>query len=544
MAASVQVRQILAALVVVVLQLAVLGTVAEQRQPPNIVFIFADDLGWADVSFHGSGQIPTPNMDAMAADGVVLNNYYVQPVCTPSRAALMTGLYPIHTGMQSLVIQVGEAWGLPLGFKLMPQHFKDLGYATHMVGKWHLGYHEDEYTPTYRGFDTFYGYYNGEEDYYNHTLREGEHFGLDFWEGVSSATNESGHYSTTLFTDKAVDLIKSHNASEPFFLYLSHQAPHGGVEVPLAAPKENIDKFAYIGEENRTVYAAMVDALDESVGAVVEALQAASMLDNSVLVFSSDNGGAPWGTHASRGCNWPLRGAKGSLWEGASRAAAFLWSPLLAARGRVSQQLMHVADWLPTLYAAAGGDPTSLDHLDGFDMWRHLSEDIPSPRSDILYNIDPVSNTAALRHGDHKLVLGTASGGRYDERSPIPGSPRPDEDLDELASRSKAAGALRLLYNNASRTGATTAQWRQEASLQCDDTSESSNFVSGAPPYLFDLSKDPCELHNLADTEAELLASMKRKLEEYEATAMSPRLRQVDPNAFPESHSGVWAPWQ
>ncbi|KAH7965843.1 hypothetical protein HPB49_011388 [Dermacentor silvarum] len=171
------VRQILAALLAVALQLAVLGTVAEQRQPPNIVFIFADDLGWADVSFHGSAQIPTPNMDALAADGVVLNNYYTQPVCTASRAALMTGLYPIHTGMQSSVIQVAEAWGLPLQFKLMPQHFKDIGYVTHMVGK-------------------------------------GTHFGLDFWEGVSSANNESGHYSTTLFTDQAVKLIKSHNSSE------------------------------------------------------------------------------------------------------------------------------------------------------------------------------------------------------------------------------------------------------------------------------------------------------------------------------------------
>ncbi|KAH6939632.1 hypothetical protein HPB50_020233 [Hyalomma asiaticum] len=497
--------------------------------------------GWADVSFHGSSQIPTPNMDVLAADGIVLNNYYVQPMCTPSRAALMTGLYPIHTGMQSMVIQVAEAWGLPLQFKLMPQYFKDLGYATHMVGKWHLGYLQDEYTPTYRGFDTFYGYYNGEEDYYNHTIKEGEHLGLDFWEGVGSSNNESGHYSTTLFTEKAVNLIKRHNASEPFFMYLSHQAPHGGVEVPLAAPEENIEKFSYIGEENRTVYAAMVDVLDESVGAVVEALHEAGMLENTVLVFSSDNGGAPSGIHASCGCNWPLRGSKGTMWEGASRAAAFLWSPLLATRGRVSQQLMHVADWLPTLYSAAGGDPATLQHLDGIDMWRHLSEDLSSPRTDILYNIDPVSNTAALRQGDYKLVLGTASGGRSDERTPIPGSPRPDEDLDLLTARSKAADALRLFYKNASRTQAS-AQWRQKTSLRCDESGEPSNFVSGAPPYLFDLAKDPCELHNLASTE--LVASLKRKLEEYEATSMSPRLRPVDPKAFPELHGGLWAPWE
>ncbi|KAH8038686.1 hypothetical protein HPB51_002830 [Rhipicephalus microplus] len=676
-------RQIVTALVAA-LHLAALEVAAVQRQPPNIVFILADDLGWADVSFHGSSQIPTPNMDALAADGVVLNNYYVQPMCTPSRAALMTGLYPIHTGMQSLVIQVAEAWGLPLQFKLMPQYFKDLGYATHMVGKWHLGYVQDEYTPTYRGFDSFYGYYNGEEDYFNHTIREGDHVGLDFWEGVGSSNNDSGRYSTTLFTDKAVNLIKAHNASEPFFMYLSHQAPHGGVEVPLAAPKENIDKFSYIGEENRTVYAAMVDVLDESVGAVVEALEEASMLENTVVVFSSDNGGAPLGLHASRGCNWPLRGSKGTLWEGASRAAAFLWSPLLATRGRVSQQLMHVADWLPTLYAAAGGDAANLEHLDGIDMWRHLSEDLPSPRTDILYNIDPVSNTAALRYGDHKIVLGAPPAGSvfrryllaswanpdrreraereiqsrlqmpnesvmmyvedmtslfrradpdmaeekkvrhlmrgvkeqlfaglvrcppktvaeflteattmeqvlqqrstvYDRQvsaassigqiggaagninieslcdlirsvvrdelqkiqcqsQPTAGA-RSDDDLGELTSRSQASDALRRLYNNAS-SAVASIQWRQNASVLCDESGEPSNFVSGAPPYLFDLSRDPCELHNLADTETELLASLKRKLEEYEATSMSPRLRPLDPKAFPEQHGGVWAPWE
>ncbi|CAN7943622.1 unnamed protein product, partial [Ixodes hexagonus] len=124
--------------------------------------------GWDDVSFHGSSQIPTPNLDALAADGITLHNYYVQPMCTPSRAALMTGLYPIRTGMQHWVIRSPEPWGLPLELKLMPEHLKDLGYSTHLVGKWHLGYFKKEYTPTYRGFDSFYGYYNGYIDYYSH----------------------------------------------------------------------------------------------------------------------------------------------------------------------------------------------------------------------------------------------------------------------------------------------------------------------------------------------------------------------------------------
>ncbi|KAK8764732.1 hypothetical protein V5799_032666 [Amblyomma americanum] len=334
---------------------------------------------------------------------------------------------------------------------------------------------------------------------------------------------------------------ETHIVGKPFFLYLSHQAPHGGVQVPLAAPEENIDKFPYIGERNRTIYAGMVDAMDESVGDVLEALQQEHMLDNSVLVFSSDNGGLPWGEHASRGFNWPLRGAKGTLWEGATRAAAFLWSPLVSRGRRVSHQLMHIVDWLPTLYRAAGGDLSRMKHLDGHDMWLHLCADLPSPRTEILYNIDPVADTAALRYRDYKLVLGTAVDGRYDQRFQTPGGSRPYADLDKLMAQSKAARVLRDFYN----TGAFLfpSQWRQRATLNCGPQ-ESSNFVSGEPPYLFDLARDPCELHNLAPKNRELVALLNRRLASYAVTSIAPRNQPRDPRAYPEYHNGTWAPWE
>nr|XP_054923215.1 arylsulfatase B-like [Dermacentor andersoni] len=316
--------------------------VNSSKSPPHVVFILADDLGWGDVSFHGSPQIPTPNIDALASTGVVLNNYYVQPTCSPSRGALLSGRYCIHiaqvpttggvpgpeptpefaggarssfrvSGFQDSPLLPRQLGGLPLDIKIMPEYFKELGYEPHIVGKWHLGYYSFNYTPTYRGFDSFLGMHVGPTDYYTHVLK---------W---------------------------------PLFLYLAHQATHGGVgPEPIEAPRENVAKFPYIDEDDRKVYAGMTDALDQSVGIILEALEEASMLRDTIIVFSSDNGGAPTGPISNRGMNWPLRGAKGTLWEGGIRAAAFLWTAELLQRRRVSHQLMHVTDWLPTLYSAAG----------------------------------------------------------------------------------------------------------------------------------------------------------------------------------------------
>lgn len=515
----------------------------KQKQPPNIIFIFADEVGWDDVSFHGSTQIPTPNLDALAADGVILNNYYVQPECTPSRSALLTGLYPIHTATQHFVIKAAEPRGLPLEHKLMPQHLKDLGYETHIVGKWHLGYARKEYTPTYRGFDSFYGFYNGEEDYYNHTLEADDHVGLDFWFNNEPLWNETGHYSTTLYTERARSLIRNRKKDKPLFLYLSHQATHGGSDVKFAAPAKNIEKFPYIGEEARTMYAALLDTVDESVGAVMEALHEEDMLDNTIVVFSSDNGGTPFGPHSTRSFNWPLRGAKLALWEGSTRVPAFIWSPLLYKKRRVSRQLMHITDWLPTLYSAAGGNPEKLGgHMDGIDMWRHLSLDLPSPRTEMLYNIDPIENIAALRSGNHKLVLGTYGDGEYDGRFKTSGNPRPYDDLEGLTANSSVAHVLRSFY------GVDDLQfsrdWRKLATLKCGRKEvEHSNFVGGQTTYLFDVAKDPCELHNLASRKPKLVASLLKKLQLYAASAVPPGNLPADENGYPEHLNGTWAPW-
>uniref|UniRef100_A0A7M5V5Q7 Sulfatase N-terminal domain-containing protein n=1 Tax=Clytia hemisphaerica TaxID=252671 RepID=A0A7M5V5Q7_9CNID len=243
----------------------------KSEQPPNVVLIVADDLGWTDVSFHGSDQIPTPNIDKLAKEGIILNNYYVQPICSPTRSALMTGRYPIHTGMFHGVIRPEEPYGVSLEEKILPEYLRELGYATHAIGKWHLGYFAKEYTPTYRGFDTFYGYYNGAEDYFYHN-RSGYHFpkfhGLDLHHDVEGdqqpVRTQDGNYSTYMYSDEAITTINQHPSEKPLFLYLPFQNVHG----PLMAPQETIDKFLYIEDKKRRVLAAMVSQLDDAVGRV------------------------------------------------------------------------------------------------------------------------------------------------------------------------------------------------------------------------------------------------------------------------------------
>ncbi|XP_075534850.1 arylsulfatase B-like [Dermacentor variabilis] len=468
------------------------------KTPPDIIFLLADDLGWDDVSFHGSSQIPTPNLDALAADGVILNSYYAQPACTPSRAALMTGLYPCRTGMQGVAIDVAEPWALPTNLRILPQYLKDLGYQTHLVGKWNLGYYTESVTPTFRGFDSFYGYYNGAEDYYTHSV------------------------------------------TYPLFLLLSYQAVHGvDLEGHLQAPEENIDKFPYIGEEKRTIFAGMVDAMDESVGEVFKALSVAGMLQNAVIAFSSDNGGIPFGVYGSRSFNWPLRGAKGALWEGATRSAAFVWSPLLDSRRRVSQQLMHITDWLPTLYSIGGGDVKSLGTMDGFDMWRHLSQELRSPRVEMLYNYDEwITHASALRFSRYKLVLDVS--GVKNQRYRTTGGRRPWNDLNKLLIQSTVAKVLRSLYKKNQLN--FPSDWRKRATLKCGQQT-TRNFSGNDTTYLFDIIADPCELNNLASSLPEVVEFLKKRIETYAATAVPPLNEPKDPAGFPEYHNGTWAPW-
>lgn len=294
---------------------------AAPPQPPHIIFILTDDQGYHDVGYHGS-DIETPTLDRLAAEGVKLENYYIQPICTPSRSQLLTGRYQIHTGLQHSIIRPRQPNCLPLDQVTLPQKLQEAGYSTHMVGKWHLGFYRKECLPTRRGFDTFLGSLTGNVDYYTYDNCDGPGVcGFDLHEGESVAWGLSGQYSTMLYAQRASHILASHSPQKPLFLYVAFQAVH----TPLQSPREYLYRYRTMGNVARRKYAAMVTCMDEAVRNITWALKRYGFYNNSVIIFSSDNGGQTF----SGGSNWPLRGRKGTYWEGGVRGLGFVHSPLL-----------------------------------------------------------------------------------------------------------------------------------------------------------------------------------------------------------------------
>ncbi|XP_028329367.1 arylsulfatase I-like [Gouania willdenowi] len=362
------------------------GATQKNNNQPHIVFILIDDQGFNDIGYHNP-TIKTPTLDKLAAEGVRLENYYVQPICTPSRSQLLTGRYQIHTGLQHSIIRPRQPSCLPSHMDTLPERLQEAGYSTHMVGKWHLGFYRKSCLPTRKGFDSFFGSLTGSVDYYSYGSCDGPGLcGYDLHEGEGVAWGQEGKYSTTLFTQRARKILESHDPNErPLFLLLSLQAVH----TPLQPPKSYIYPYRDMANVARRKFAAMVSTVDEAVRNVTYDLRKLGYYRNSIIIYSTDNGAQPF----TGGSNWPLRGRKGTYWEGGVRGVAFVHSPLLKRRRRVSKDLFHITDWFPTLVGLAGGNISQSQGLDGYDVWPALSEGRESPRKEILHNIDPLHQT-------------------------------------------------------------------------------------------------------------------------------------------------------
>ncbi|XP_016363114.1 arylsulfatase I-like isoform X3 [Sinocyclocheilus anshuiensis] len=408
---------------------------------PHIIFIMTDDQGFNDIGYHNR-DIHTPTLDKLAAEGVKLENYYIQPICSPSRSQFITGRYQIHTGLQHSIIRSRQPSCLPFDLRTLPQRLQEAGYATHMVGKWHLGFYKRDCLPTHRGFHTYFGSLTGSVDYYTYKSCDGP--------GICGRAH-------AIAVTKGIRLSVSTN-------------------------------WKCVSSEIRR------DGFGRR---------------------SGDNGGQP----LFGGSNWPLRGRKGTYWEGGIRGIGFVHNPLLRRRKRVSQALVHITDWYPTLVGLAGGNVSRMDGLDGYDMWETISNGKESPRLEILHNIDPLYNPAwhgslkngygiwntaiqaAVRVGDWKLLTGNPGYGEW----------IPPQMLGNFPES---------WWNLERHTEAKKSLW------------------------LFNVADDLYERYDLAERRPDVVKQLLARLAFYNRTAVPVRYPSEDPRADPRCNGGAWGPWE
>jgi len=380
---------------------------------PNIIYILADDMGYADAGFMGCQDIKTPNLEKLGRDGTILKSFYAQPVCSPTRAALMTGRYAVRTGVYTVVTN----WGLKLEERTLAQALREAGYETAIVGKWHLGAFEEGYRPINRGFDHQYGLWGGVIDYFTHKSKD-----KPDWHRNDQPCDDQG-YSTHLLAKEACRIIREKQPDKPLFLYLPFNAVHS----PFQAPDEYLKPYATL-KGGRRIYAGMCAAMDEAIGQVLAALDEKNIRDNTLIIFSSDNGGPMPGRVTSNG---PLRAGKGTIYEGGVRVCASVNWPGRIPAGAVINEPLHAVDWFPTLVKLAGGSLEPKLTLDGRDIWPVLTQGAKSPH-DTLLLCGTVPACVALRAGDWKLLLNAKEKDAEEAPADEPGSMK--VELYNLAS--------------------------------------------------------------------------------------------------------------
>lgn len=487
----------------------------------------------------------------------MLNNYYITPLCSPSRSALLTGLNPIRTGMQVGVIAASQPYGLPLNHTTMGEHFQRLGYQTHLIGKWHQGFFRSEYLPTRRGFQSYFGYLTGHSDYFNR--KSGDFFhGYDLFEmdTVANLSKYQGQYATDMYTDRVIRIINEQNKpeSKPWLIYMAEQSVHAAERGDEIQPPPRYENgFKYIKKnDRRRRFAGMVAALDDSIGRIFKALNDTNQLSNTIIVFSTDNGGAigsiTGNEHIdnSQGSNWPLKGGKYTLWEGGVRGTAFIWSRLLPQQRQQSyNQLMHITDILPTLYSASGGNIKDLGDIDGLDQWNQLKNPNDSGdqndnykiRNHLLLNIDRSNHFFAVRYRNYKLKNGTQLVGLFDNWYEAPGqqTESPPEGIEyNLTTTFKILKELNLTTKPI--TYQVDCRKEQNPLIECN--TKTNEFC------LYDIDQDPCELTNLAKKRTDLVDKIYKNIfKYYDKQYVKPVNKPCDYRADPSLHGGFWKPW-
>ncbi len=437
---------------------------------PNIILFMTDDQGYGDLSCMGSADVRTPHLDRLAASGARFTSWYSNsPVCSPSRASLLTGRYPGNAGVRAILGGHRTASGLPPTVPTLATALKPLGYHTALFGKWHLGLAKGS-RPGDHGFDEWFGFLAGCVDYYSHIFYWGMNMpgpGInpthDLWHNDRETWDYNGQYLTDLITDKAVHHIRgAAQAGRPFFTYVAYNAPH----YPMHAPRRYMDRFAHLPWD-RQVMAAMIGAVDDGVGEIVAELERQGIRDNTLIFFMSDNGPSRETRNWLDGRLDPyyggstgrLKGHKFSLFEGGIRVPALLSWPAQIPAGQVIDQPAAAMDIFPTCLKAAGGNLSAYE-LDGIDLTPALAHGVPMPVRDLFWEMD---EQTAIRRGPWKLVLN----GRLVEGAPAEDAvhlANLDQDMAERHNLESEQPALAAELTEAALAwrGRIEARWQAE----------------------------------------------------------------------------------
>lgn len=412
-----------------------------QNTQPNIIVIMADDMGFADAGFTGAKDIKTPNLDKLAASGVIFKNGYItHPFCAPSRAGFLAGRYQHRFGFEHNPPSdpANPIVGIDVNETLFPKRLQEVGYTTGIIGKWHLG-SGYPYHPLNRGFDYFYGFLNGGHDYFEIDVTQpiGTGYKQPLIRNKKSANFEG--YLTTALSNDAVDFVEN-NKEKPFFLFLSYNAPHG----PLQAPKADIERYSHIKNKKRRVYAAMVDVMDRGIGKVISKLEEHNLRENTLIFFLSDNGG-PISSKSSpnRGngsSNLPFRGGKTDYYEGGVHVPFIASWPAKIKSGQVYGQPVISIDISRTAVEIAGANPTSGNEMEGTNLIPFLTGETSGfPHAALYWRF---LGTQSIIANGHKLmqIKGNQSPQLYDLSKDI------SEQKNIFKNKPKLANELKNMW--------------------------------------------------------------------------------------------------
>eukprot|EP00040_Diaphanoeca_grandis_P007156 m.39919 g.39919 ORF g.39919 m.39919 type:complete len:571 (-) comp18337_c0_seq1:239-1951(-) len=491
-------------------------TTTANNDKPNLMIILVDDMGFQDVGYRTNTDLKdaTPFIDSRAAQGIKLDFHYVQPACTPTRGSMLTGRYAFRLGFQRGVIPSMTSDSLPLEEQTLAELLQAEGYNTGLFGKWHLGASTWSMVPNQRGFNKYSGYYGGAMDFWTKTQQNFVDLHVDNDNNEDPRAVSTSTYAQYVYQESLNDFLRDHNVNhegEPFFAYYAMQTVHS----PLQAPDDLLSHpaCAAIPNQDRKIFCAMMMVTDNMVENTFQVLADEGFDRNTVVVFSNDNGGNP----TQGGYNMPLRGQKGSMYEGGIRSVSFIWSALIPvqAQGTTYGGLLHLVDWLPTFMSLATNGQFDAKRevkleLDGFDVWNAIITNSTSPRTELVHNFDSsVSWGSAIRVGDYKLITGQIQ----QMWTPVPDS---------------TAQAQNISYGG-----------------------EVEDCGSGNRPrcnYLFNIKDDPTETTNLILTEPERAANLKATLESY-ASQEAPcstcgSSESAAATQAAEANGGYWTPWK